>query len=593
MRIESGGNVGVGTTSPYAKLSVVGQTVAEYFTATSTTATSTIAGGLTVDSNTLVVDYSTNRVGIGTTSPDAPLQIMASNDPNQIGLHVTSPDTDGSVILLTGGGVGARDYWIFSSGSANAIGAGKLSLGVDGSTAIAIDSSGQVGIGTGSPGAQLDLSTDSARKLTTTTWTTGSDVRIKTNIQSIGDGLDIISRVRPVKFNYTPEFLAAHPSAQDVDYYNFIAQEYQQVFPDSVSTSTDGLLYLNSSNMIPYAIAGIKELDQRTAGFNSIYSSTSTPAMYIDALGNIGVGTTSPAYKLHVLGDIAAQSFVNISTSDSKKDISYIGESENEDALNKIKNINIARYRYLNEDENAPLRLGLIAEESPPEILSVSGKGVDIYKLSTFILAGVKQQQKQIENLNLKISDLQARVSGLNGASYDSNSLFALFLDWLKDKIVAVKELAVGSQDKPTGITLYDKATGKPYCLEIVNGAPVSTPGECDSIQINTSVAASPVLPPDTSAFAEASADKEPPVIIIRGNNPAEIQVGTTYGDLGASATDNIDGDISNLIRTFLNGVLVEVVQIDTSTTSTSTVEYAVSDKAGNAATSSRQVIVN
>lgn len=40
------GNFGIGTTSPYAKLSVVGQTVASYFTATTTTATSTFAGAI-------------------------------------------------------------------------------------------------------------------------------------------------------------------------------------------------------------------------------------------------------------------------------------------------------------------------------------------------------------------------------------------------------------------------------------------------------------------------------------------------------------------------------------------------------------------
>ncbi|KKT75025.1 MAG: hypothetical protein UW71_C0009G0015, partial [Parcubacteria group bacterium GW2011_GWB1_44_7] len=38
---RASGNVGIGTSSPYAKLSVVGETVAQYFTATSTTATST------------------------------------------------------------------------------------------------------------------------------------------------------------------------------------------------------------------------------------------------------------------------------------------------------------------------------------------------------------------------------------------------------------------------------------------------------------------------------------------------------------------------------------------------------------------------
>src|SRR3989344_5189766 len=44
--VNSARNVGIGTTSPFAKLSVVGDVVADYFNATSTTATSTFAGGI-------------------------------------------------------------------------------------------------------------------------------------------------------------------------------------------------------------------------------------------------------------------------------------------------------------------------------------------------------------------------------------------------------------------------------------------------------------------------------------------------------------------------------------------------------------------
>lgn len=49
----TGGSVGIGTTSPYAKLSVAGQTVAEYFTATSTTAVSSFQQFLANASTTL------------------------------------------------------------------------------------------------------------------------------------------------------------------------------------------------------------------------------------------------------------------------------------------------------------------------------------------------------------------------------------------------------------------------------------------------------------------------------------------------------------------------------------------------------------
>ena len=69
MKIDVLGNVGIGTTSPYAKLSVVGETVSEFFTATSTTARSTFTGGVDtsyqyggsyIDANIILQDASTN-----------------------------------------------------------------------------------------------------------------------------------------------------------------------------------------------------------------------------------------------------------------------------------------------------------------------------------------------------------------------------------------------------------------------------------------------------------------------------------------------------------------------------------------------------
>lgn len=48
---DTTGNTGIGTSSPYAKLSVVGEAVARNFTATSTTATSTFSGNVLIGTN--------------------------------------------------------------------------------------------------------------------------------------------------------------------------------------------------------------------------------------------------------------------------------------------------------------------------------------------------------------------------------------------------------------------------------------------------------------------------------------------------------------------------------------------------------------
>ncbi|MCX6716113.1 MAG: hypothetical protein NT077_03805, partial [Candidatus Taylorbacteria bacterium] len=81
MTITSGGNIGIGTTSPYTSLAVAGATgvLANIFTATSTTATSTFAGGLTVGTTKLVVDSTTGNVGIGTANPVSKVHISGIN----------------------------------------------------------------------------------------------------------------------------------------------------------------------------------------------------------------------------------------------------------------------------------------------------------------------------------------------------------------------------------------------------------------------------------------------------------------------------------------------------------------------------------
>ena len=77
MTIMADGKVGIGTTSPYAKLSVVGQTVSAYFTATTTTASTfpqasttqvTVSGKLYAPSSSSILLSATSSMGTGTTT---------------------------------------------------------------------------------------------------------------------------------------------------------------------------------------------------------------------------------------------------------------------------------------------------------------------------------------------------------------------------------------------------------------------------------------------------------------------------------------------------------------------------------------------
>ena len=66
------------------------------------------------------------------------------------------------------------------------------------------------------------------------------------------------------------------------------------------------------------------------------------------------------------------------------------------------------------------------------------------------------------------------------------------------------------------------------------------------------------------------------PVITLLGDNPVTIEVGSTYTDAGATATDTYDGDITSSI--------VTVSTVNTAIEGVYTVTYNVSDASGNAA---------
>jgi hypothetical protein len=128
-----------------------------------------------------------------------------------------------------------------------------------------ISSVGNVGIGRSAAANRLELA-GNASKDTAGSWLANSDARIKTDVATITNALATLDRVRLVNFRYTDDYRAAHPGIEDRAYLNVVAQEFQEVFPDSVQASgeklADGgeILQVDTYPLTIYSAAAIQEL---------------------------------------------------------------------------------------------------------------------------------------------------------------------------------------------------------------------------------------------------------------------------------------------------------------------------------------------
>jgi hypothetical protein len=119
---------------------------------------------------------------------------------------------------------------------------------------------GRVFIGTTytSPGTHRLVVTGTAAKDGGGSWATWSDSRLKNIHGKFASGLDVISKLEPVRFSYKKDNPVNLTS--DQEYVGFIAQEVQKIIPEAVSAGADGFLNFDMHVVNVTLVNAVKEL---------------------------------------------------------------------------------------------------------------------------------------------------------------------------------------------------------------------------------------------------------------------------------------------------------------------------------------------
>ena len=288
MRIDSAGNVGIGTDSPTSKLDVTGTVTAPNIVLTATTDASLSSTGNAIQigpssgnnvvfdtneiqarnngsGNTLIINGSGGNVSLATGGGNMTLGSAAStittagtmeaatfNATSAVsgGFQGISADTAAAPSFTW---TGDLDTGIFRAGT-NAVG-----IATNGTERLRVTSAGEVQVaGTTDRGA-YNIQCNGTGVWGAAAYINGSDARIKEDISEITSGLDVVSKLRAVSFRYKEDFCkdnALQPG--------FIAQELQVAmegkdYLSGVVKESGEYLSVAYQNLIPILTKAIQE----------------------------------------------------------------------------------------------------------------------------------------------------------------------------------------------------------------------------------------------------------------------------------------------------------------------------------------------
>ncbi|MAF23967.1 hypothetical protein CL634_00050 [bacterium] len=209
-------------------------------------------------------DSALRLLGSRSTNNTAYIQAGTSAADTNAKLAISRFDTDGvnvsefnvySDLIKIHGNFALNGNWISNDG---------------GSEGIKVGDTGNVAVGKVPGGTHVfELNSGQGAQATSTLWVNTSDERIKENIVTIdtSSALDKVMQLRPVSFNYIEDFCVCKDVDQSSTFYNFIAQEVETVFPDSV-LDTDSELEDHTNGGV--LVSNLKGLDSHAINIHLV-----------------------------------------------------------------------------------------------------------------------------------------------------------------------------------------------------------------------------------------------------------------------------------------------------------------------------------
>jgi len=287
MMLTSGGNVGIGTTTPGERLTVIGS---------GSTSASTALNVFNSSLGNLFSVRNDGNVGIGTSAPQSNLQVAGiisarstTLSGGYVAMHTGGASNDGYIEWVKPGNIRTA-YMGYGSGS-------SVDLVLSGSNNFNITGGGNVGIGTNAPAAKLHIKAGVDNNIAaglrlehavgsdywsifpennnnnlifmynnqypggvytllssnSSGFITVSDIRIKKDIEIISGSLERLMKLRPKTYRFKTA------AAETPLNYGFIAQEVEQVYPHLVSEN-HGQKTLATNSLIAINTQAIQEL---------------------------------------------------------------------------------------------------------------------------------------------------------------------------------------------------------------------------------------------------------------------------------------------------------------------------------------------